>query len=54
MITESQQGLLQEIFLNTSALYKITITITGNDINITYEDLDEEWMNDLKEYGCEE
>lgn len=52
MITESQLGLLQDIFFNTEALDKITIAIAGNDINIEYEDIDEEWMNELKALGC--
>ena len=48
MITESQADLLQDIFLNTEALDKITITFAGNDVNIEYKDIDEEWMNELR------
>lgn len=52
MITESQLDLLQDIFSSTEALDRITIAIAGNDINIEYEDIDEEWMNELKTLEC--
>lgn len=55
MITQAQLEALQDIFLETEAHHKITIAITGNGINIKYEDIDEEWMHDLKELSvCEE
>lgn len=50
-MTEDQRELLLDIFENTEAINKISITLEplSRNITIVYEDLDDEWFRELQE-----
>jgi hypothetical protein len=49
MITEEQREILADIFVNTEAIASVTIALdtVSRSVVITYEDLDDEWFNEL-------
>lgn len=49
-INQDIADLLSEIFSDTEAHYKISVSVEiGNNVTIKYDDMDEDWCDDLLE-----